>query len=98
MSNLNKDRTYSDQVDIECIKSVLIMINNDIKDIKKDERTTKEQKVHLVFSLSSQRSKLVATSTKLYPHIDWMTEAFGEEQEPRRDSKLKELFAGLGLN
>ena len=74
MSNLNKDNTYSDQVNIEALKAVLKMINNDIKDVKKDERTTKEEKIHLIMVLSRQRANIVQTSAERYPQINWIDE------------------------
>ena len=63
----------SDLANIEAYKQILNMLNNDIEQAKTGLNTPQE-KAHLVFNLSRQRSDLIATAKKNYPLINWVQE------------------------
>ena len=68
-----KPLTKSDLINIEAYKELLNMFNKDIEQAKTGLNTPQE-KAHLVFNLSRQRSDLIAKAKKNYPLINWVQE------------------------
>lgn len=85
----------SDLLNIEAYKQLLNTLNNDIEDVKKGMNTPQE-KAHLIFTLSQQRSNLIANARKNYPEINWIQETIKLNNEIKK-VKTKVLF-NLNLN
>ena len=68
-----KPLSKSDLANIQAYRELLNMLNNDIEQAKTGLNTPQE-KAHLVFNLSRQRSDLIATAKKNYPAINWVQE------------------------
>jgi hypothetical protein len=81
-----KNLTKSDLVNIEALKAVLIMLSNDIKDVKAkvDIPSNKAEKI---FALYRQKAQLINSATDKYPHINWLNVALGEETNSERSLK-----------
>ena len=91
MKPLNK----SDLANIEAYKQLLNMFNNDIEDAK-NSMNTPQEKAHLVFLLSQQRSDLIQNARKNYPDINWVREAINLNSDVKK-FKDKVIFK-LNLN
>lgn len=90
-----KPLTKSDITNIEAYKELLNMLNNDIEQAKIGLNTPQE-KAHLVFNLSRQRSDLIAMAKKNYPLINWVQETIKLNKDVR---KIKQdVIFKLNLN
>jgi hypothetical protein len=90
-----KPLTKSDLANIEAYKQLLTMLNNDIENAKTGLNTPQE-KAHLVFNLSQQRSDLIQSAKKNYPAINWVLEAINSKSDVKK-FKDKVIFK-LNLN
>lgn len=90
-----KPLTKSDLANIEAYKELLNMLNNDIEQAKTG-LNTQQEKAHLVFNLSRQRSELIATARKHYPAINWVLMAINSKSDVKK-FKDKVIFK-LNLN
>jgi hypothetical protein len=91
MEPLNK----SDLANIEAYKQLLNMFNNDIEDAK-NSMNTPQEKAHLVFLLSQQRSDLIQNAKKNYPNVNWVREAINLNNDVK---KIKDrVIFKLNLN
>lgn len=73
-----KPLTKSDLINIESLKGVLKMINNDIKDLKTSP-TAPSEKTSKLITLHRQRAQIVSQGNSKYPHINWLDEAVGPD-------------------
>lgn len=90
-----KPLSKSDLANIEAYKELLTMLNNDIETAKNSMNTAQE-KAHLVFSLSQQRSDLIQKARKNYPEINWVRIAIDSNSDIK-NIKDKVIFK-LNLN
>jgi hypothetical protein len=90
-----KPLTKSDLANIEAYKQLLTMLNNDIENAK-NSMNTPQEKAHLVFLLSQQRSDLIQNARKNYPDINWVREAINLNSDVKK-IKDKVIFK-LNLN
>lgn len=91
MKPLNK----SDLANIEAYKQLLNMFNNDIEQAKTGLNTPQE-KAHLIFLLSQQRSDLIQNAKKNYPNVNWIQETIKLNKDVR---KIKQdVIFKLNLN
>jgi hypothetical protein len=90
-----KPLTKSDLANIEAYKQLLTMLNNDIENAK-NSMNTPQEKAHLVFLLSQQRSDLIQNARKNYPAINWVLEAINSKSDVKK-FKDKVIFK-LNLN
>jgi hypothetical protein len=90
-----KPLTKSDLANIEAYKQLLTMLNNDIETAK-NSMNTPQEKAHLVFNLSQQRSNLIQNARKNYPDINWVREAINLNSDVKK-FKDKVIFK-LNLN
>jgi hypothetical protein len=81
-----KNLTKSDLTNIEALKAVLIMLSNDIKDVKAkvDIPANKAEKI---FALYRHKAQLINSAADKYPHINWLNVALGEETNSERSLK-----------
>lgn len=91
MKPLNK----SDLANIEAYRELLNMLNNDIEQAKTGLNTPQE-KAHLIFLLSQQRSDLIQNAKKNYPNINWIQETIKLNKDVKK-IKDKVIFT-LNLN
>ena len=85
----------SDLANIQAYRELLNMLNNDIEQAKTGLNTPQE-KAHLVFNLSRQRSDLIAMAKKNYPEINWVQETIKLNKDIKK-IKDKVIFT-LNLN
>ena len=85
----------SDLANIQAYRELLNMLNNDIEQVKTGLNTPQE-KAHLVFNLSRQRSDLIAMAKKNYPAINWVQETIKLNKDIKK-IKDKVIF-NLNLN
>ena len=91
MKPLNK----SDLANIEAYKQLLNMLNNDIEQAKTGLNTPQE-KAHLIFLLSQQRSDLIQNAKKNYPNVNWIQETIKLNKDVK---KIKQdVIFKLNLN
>jgi len=90
-----KPLTKSDLANIEAYKQLLTMLNNDIENAK-NSMNTPQEKAHLVFLLSQQRSDLIQNAKKNYPTVNWVREAINLNSDIKK-IKDKVIFK-LNLN
>jgi hypothetical protein len=90
-----KPLTKSGLANIEAYKQLLNMLNNDIETAK-NSMNTPQEKAHLVFNLSQQRSDLIQNAKKNYPAINWVLEAINSKSDVKK-FKDKVIFK-LNLN
>jgi hypothetical protein len=81
-----KNLTKSDLVNIEALKAVLIMLSNDIKDVKA-KVDIPANKAENIFALYRQKAQLINSAADKYPHINWLNVALGEETNSERSLK-----------
>lgn len=73
-----KPSTKSDLINIESLKGVLKMINNDIKDVK-GSASAPSEKASKLMTLHRQRAQIINQGNSKYPHINWLDEAIGPD-------------------
>jgi hypothetical protein len=81
-----KNLTKSDLVNIEALKAVLIMLSNDITEVKQGTAAPSE-KANKIMQLYRQRIQLISQASEKYSHINWLDEAIGQDNSFDRTLK-----------
>lgn len=95
-----KNISFSDKVNIEALKNLINMTNNDINEVKASDLPPSE-KMDLIIKLSVRRADQVYNAAQNYPFINWVNVAIGEQsrfEECRKTTARLKAEAHFGLN